>query len=392
MTTTALHPSGHSTSRSGLRPDDILRRAHAIGNYYGFTSLASAAALKRSSSKIPYPDNIALDSLDPNAREAAAFLKHVRDAGLTPSATQPLFLWHSNAAAGRPAPKQILIQFHALGVDHAIADAVLIRAVRALISDLVKDEPHLRLNSMGDKETRSRFVRELGVFFRKQSAVLPPDCVSCSKRDVFEAAELLCTTSGRDELPSPTDHLSEASRKHFESVLEYLEATDTSYELSPNLLSRGAAWTETCFEIISDPRVSAWGSRYGELAKSFFKVPVPSIGAIIRINVEERMDMPAIKERTPARFVFVHIGDEAKRESMKITDILRKAKIPLSQTIGIQSLTEQMLYAERINPQYLLIMGRKEALERSVILRERSTYTETSIPLDNLIDHLRLVA
>jgi histidyl-tRNA synthetase len=380
-------------STSALRPDDILKRVHAIGNYYGFTSLASAAAAKRSSTKIPYPEGLVLDSLDPNAREVAGFLKHVRDAGLTPSTLQPLFLWHSNAAAGRPAPKQILIQFHAIGVEHAIADAVLIRAMRALITDLVKDEPHLRLNSMGDKETRSRFTRELGVYFRKQSAVLPEPCVATAKRgEVFEAAEMLCATEGRDELPSPTDHLSEASRKHFEGVLEYLEATNTPYELAPDLLSRGTAWTETCFEITSDERLTAWGSRYSELAKHFFKTSLPSIGAIIRINVEDRMEMPVIKERSAARFVFVHIGDEAKRESMKMTDLIRKARIPLTQAIGVESLTEQMRYAETLNPQYLLIMGRKEALERSVILRERSTYTETSIPLDSLIDRLRLVA
>ena len=382
-----------STQTNSLRPDDILKRVHAIGNYYGFTSLSSAAAAKRASSKTPYPDSLAIDSLDPNAREVAGFLKHVRDAGLTPSSLQPMFLWHSNAAAGRPAPKQILIQFHALGVEHAIADAVLIRAMRALISDLVKEEPHLRLNSMGDKETRSRFTRELGVYFRKQGAMLPAECVATAKRgEVFEAAELLCTTDTRDELPSPTDHLSEASRKHFEGVLEYLEATDTPYELAPDLLSRGGAWTETCFEITSDDRLTAWGSRYNELAKHFFKTSLPSIGAIIRINVTDKMEMPAIKERGTARFVFVHIGDEAKRESMKMTDILRKARIPLTQAIGIESLTEQMRFAETLNPQYLLIMGRKEALERSVILRERSTYTETSIPLDSLIDRLRLVA
>jgi histidyl-tRNA synthetase len=382
-----------STSAHPLRPDDILKRVHAIGNYYGFTPLSTAAAAKRASSKLPYPEGISLDTLDPNARETAIFLKHVRDAGLTPSTLQPMFLWHSNAAAGRPAPKQILIQFHAIGVEHAIADAVLIRAMRALITDLVKDEPHLRLNSMGDKETRSRFTRELGVYFRKQGALLPEPCVAKAKGgEVFEAAEMLCATEGRDELPSPTDHLSEASRKHFEGVLEYLEATDTPYELAPDLLSRGTAWTETCFEITSDERLTAWGSRYNELAKHFFKTSLPSIGALIRINVEDRMDMPAIKERSAARFVFVHIGEEAKRESMKMTDLIRKARIPLTQAIGVESLTEQMRYAEILNPQYLLIMGRKEALERSVILRERSTYTETSIPLDSLIDRLRLVA
>jgi histidyl-tRNA synthetase len=380
-------------STTPLRPDDILRRASAVGNYYGFTSLSSAAALKRLSSKNPYPENLALESLDPNAREVAGFLKHVRDAGLAPSTLQPLFLWHTNAAPGRSSPKEILIQFHALGVDHAIADAVLIRAIRALITDLAKEAPRVRVNSMGDKETRSRFARELGVFFRKQAATLPEDCVNCAKRDVFEAAELVSIGESRDELPSPTDHLSEASRKHFEGLLEYLESTDTPYELAPDLLSRGTAWTETCFEIISDPTITAWGSRYNDLAKHFFKTSLPSVGALVRITLPTRSPITAVKERGHhLRFVFVHIGDEAKRETMKMTDALRKAKIPMTQAIGVQSLSEQMRFADMLNPQYLIIMGRKEALERSVILRERATHTETFIPFDSLIDRLRLVA
>lgn len=379
-------------STSPLRPDDILKRAAAVGNYYGFTPLSLAAASKKGSgSKQPYPDNFDLETLDANARDAAAFLKHVRDAGLAPSMSQPLFLWHTNAAAGRAAPKQIIIQFHALGVEHAIADAVLIRAMRALIGDLSKDEPVLRLNSMGDRETRSRFARELAQFFRKQGATLPADCVACAKRDVFEAAELVAGGDMRQELPSPTDHLSEASRKHFEGVLEYLEATDTPYELASDLLSRGNAWAETCFEIMGDDRITIWGSRYNDMAKLFFKSSVPSIGAIIRFNAEARTEIPAIKERSSTRFVFVHIGDEAKRESMKMTDVLRKARIPVAQAIGVQSLTEQMRFADTVNAPYLIIMGRKEALERSVILRERATHTETFVPLDHLVDLLRQV-
>jgi histidyl-tRNA synthetase len=380
-------------STTSLKPDDILRRASAVGNYYGFTSLSSLAAAKKASSKNPYPENLVLESLDANAREVAGFLKHVRDAGLTPSTLQPMFLWHTNAAPGRPAPKQILIQFHALGVEHAIADAVLIRAILALITDLAKEEPRVRVNSMGDKETRSRFARELGVFFRKQATTLPEDCVNCSKRDLFEAAEMVSVGDSRDELPSPTDHLSEASRKHFEGLLEYLESTDTPYELAPELLSRGTSWTETCFEILSDPSISAWGSRYNDLAKHFFKSSLPSVGALVRITLPTRSTIPSVKERGHhLRFVFVHIGDEAKRETMKMTDALRKARIPMTQAIGIQSLSEQMRFAEMLNPQYLIIMGRKEALERSVILRERASHTETSIPFDSLIDRLRLVA
>jgi histidyl-tRNA synthetase len=380
------------SNTSAPRPDELAKRTHAIGNYYGFTPFSVAAAAKNTKAKAPFPDTLSLDALDANARETATFLKQVRDAGLAPSAAQPLFLWHTNAAAGRPSPKQVIIQFHAIGVEHAIADAVLIRAMRALVSDLTKEDSRLRINSMGDKETRTRFTRELGTYFRRQSAVLPQECVATAKRgEVFEAAEQLCMSETREELPSPTDHLSEASRKHFECVLEYLEATDTPYELAPDLLSRGNAWAETCFEITANGKLSVWGSRYNDLARHFFKTSLPSMGAIIRMTMEERAEVPSVKERGHARFVFVHIGDEAKRESMKMTDLIRKARIPLAQAIGIESLTEQMRFAESLNPPYLLIMGRKEALERSVILRERSTYTETSIPLDSLIDRLRLV-
>lgn len=377
-----------------LHPDDILKRSHAIGNYYGFQPLSTFTHAKRGmGAKAPYPDSINIDALDPGAREVAALLKQIRDAGITPSAAEPMFVWHTNAAPGRPSPKQIIVQFHVLGVEHAIADAVLIRAVRSLVSDLAKNEPRLRLNSMGDRETRSRFARELTNFFRKQGSTLPVQCVERARQgDVFEAAELLAASEECGELPSPTDHLSEASRKHFECVLEYLESTDTSYELAPELLSRGTSWSETCFEIHSIDSIKAWGSRYNEFARPFFKSPVPSIAAIVRINVESREPIQAIKQKPAPRFVFVHIGDEAKRESMKMADDLRRARIPLTQAIGVASLTEQMRLVENTNPPYVLIMGRKEALERSVILRERATHTETFIPLDSLIDRLRLVA
>ncbi len=381
-----------------LQPSDILKRAHAIGTYYGFTPLASLTHAKRGQgSKNPYPAECPIDTLDGTAKDVATLIKQVRDAGLTPSAQQPLFIWHSNAAQGRPAPKQLVIQFHVLGVEHAIADAVLIRAMRALMQDLAKSDPRLRINSMGDKETRTRFARELGNFFRKHGPVLPQECVNCAKEgDVLEAAFMLARSKDEAELlPSPTDHLSEASRRHFEGVLEYLETTDTPYELAPDLLSHGNAWNETCFELSAPSpaaTIEAWGSRYTELARPFFRGTLHATGGVLRITAANREPITPIKERANPRFVFVHIGDEAKRECMKIVDDLRRARIPLTQAMGVASLTEQMRLAESQNPPYLLIMGRKEALEGSVILRERATHTETFIPLGSLIDHLKTVA
>lgn len=382
-----------------LDPSDIVRRAHAVGTYYGFSPLSSFSEKTRGtrSKATGYPESLALDSLDASGREVAGFLKRVRDAGITPAAATPLFLWHTNAAAGRPSPKQIVIQFHALGADRAIADAVLIRAVRALASDIAKVESRLRINSMGDKETRARLARELSSFFRKRANVLPPECTECARKDVFAAADMLVGTEDHG-MPSSTDHLSEASRKHFEALLEYLEATETQYELSPDLMTRGGIWSETCFEVKAGERVHAWGSRYHDLSRHFWKSAPSSVGAVIRISLDAKPSsaksapMPAMKKERAPRFVFVHIGDEAKRVSIRMADQLRHARIPLTQMLGIESLSEQMRLAEKHNPRFLIIMGRKEALERSVILRERATYSESLIPLDSLVEQLKAVA
>jgi histidyl-tRNA synthetase len=133
-----------------------------------------------------------------------------------------------------------------------------------------------------------------------------------------------------------------------------------------------------------------WGSRYGELARAFFKINMPAVGAIFKIETTGTKVLP-MKGPSRLRFAFVHIGEEAKRESIKIADEIRRARLPLWQIIGLESLTEQMIFVEKMNPPYLIVMGRKEALERSVVLRNRATQEETSILLSELTERLRTV-
>ena len=373
--------------------DEILSKASAVGQYYGFTPLSVLAAKSRGNIKknVGYPDSLATIALDPTAETVAGFLKQCRHLDPLPSPRQPLFIWHTNIAPGRPAQKKAAVQFHALGTDRAIADAVVIRALIALTRDLYHEEPIVRINSMGDKETRARYARELGNFFKKRATSLPEECIIRAKSDTFDAAEYVIANECCEDLPAPTEHLSDASRKRFEDLLEYLEMTETPYELARNLISRGNAWSDTCFELTINNKRVAWGSRYSDLTKHFFpSAPMHAIGAVLHIASEGAV----VKKVSPMRlrFSFVHIGDEAKRISIRLAEDFRKARVPLTQYIGTESLTEQLGLAERDNNPYLLIMGRKEALEGSAILRNRATQVEKTLSLSSLIDQLKAVA
>jgi histidyl-tRNA synthetase len=380
--------------RESVPAEELLKRSHSVGQYYGFGPLSALLLESRgTASKGPKDAPEAAEHLlhDANAEAIGSFLRQLRrGSALVPNPRQPLFLWHTNVAAGRPAPKKAMVQFHAIGADRALADVVVIRAALALVRDLYREEPVVHVNSMGDKETRARYARELGNYFRRRAATLPEECVSCAKRDALEAAELATERELAEDLPVPTEHLSDASRKRFEDVLEYLELTETPYELARTLITRGSAWNELCFEITVGGKRAAWGSRYGELAKHFFGAPMSATGALITISSEGA----SVKRPSSSRlqFAFVHIGDEAKRLSLRLAEEFRKARLPLTQDIGVESLTEQMHLAERRKAPYLLIMGRKEALEGSAILRNRATQEETVLPLSGLAEHLKAFA
>jgi histidyl-tRNA synthetase len=379
--------------RDTIPAEELLTKASLVGQYYGFTPLSSLTALARGSAKpkAGYPDALAHMALDPVAEAVASFLKHCANTNCAPTPRQPLFIWHTNIAPGRAAPKRAVIQFHALGSDRALADAVVIRALSALARDLYREEPSVRINSMGDKETRARYARELGLFFKKRAGTLPEECVASARQDAFAAAELAILRECNDDMPAPTEHLSDASRKRFEDLLEYLEMTETPYELAKHLLSRGGVWNDTCFELTVGGKRVAWGSRYADLARHFFPTaPMSATGAVFTVASEGKV----LKAAKPARlrFSFVHIGDEAKRLSIGLAEEFRHARVPLTQNIGVESLTEQISLAERRESPFLLIMGRKEALESSVILRNRKTQEQTILPLLGLADRLKAFA
>ncbi|MDE2057746.1 MAG: hypothetical protein KGI78_02735, partial [Patescibacteria group bacterium] len=372
--------------RTAIPAEEIFKKTRSVGQYYGFSPFATLAAEERGSAEAlaarekPRPDEPAPS--DPRAATMAAFLLQARATGiLAREGRGPLFLWHSNLAPGRMAPKKVVIQFHAIGSDRALAEAVVIRALSALVADLYHAEPAIRLNSMGDRETRARYLRELATFFKRRASILPPECAAAAAKDVLAGAELVAAEHLADLLPLSTEYLSDASRKRFEELLEHLEATNTPYELARDLMTDGAHWNDACFELRAGERRVAWGSRYHELARRVLGQAMPAVGALLEVESAAGAGAPlAATSPAKTRFAFIHIGDEAKRLSLQLAGDFHRAHVPLSQDIGVESLIEQMRYVEKKNPAYLLVMGRKEALEGCVILRDRATQEERVLP------------
>ena len=86
---------------------------------------------------------------------------------------------------------------------------------------------------------------------------------------------------------------------------------------------------------------------------------------------------------------FVQLGELAKRKSFGILEALREGGIEAKESLGRDSIKVQLKIAERLRVRWALILGQKEALDGTVIVREVESGIQETIPQDKLIDFLK---
>lgn len=213
-----------------------------------------------------------------------------------------------------------------------------------------------------------------------------------------------CTNAKCRELalqaPNSVTFLSEPSRLHFREVLEYLESMNIPYKIDHQILGNRRLCCHTIFLIKTlnvgggkdtPEETLALGYRYNELAKKIdMKRDPPAVGVHI---VFKRKGHAQRKSRIPKKpqVYFIQFGFHAKLKSLQVIEILRHAKIPLHQALAKDKLTSQISTAENLSIPFVLIMGQKEAMEDSVIVRDMSTRSQETVKIGVLAEYLKKI-
>ena len=74
---------------------------------------------------------------------------------------------------------------------------------------------------------------------------------------------------------------------------------------------------------------------------------------------------------------------------MKLFEEFRKNNIGASESFGRDSIKAQLRVADRLGAELALIIGQKEALDNTVILREMQSGTQEIIPIAKIIDAVK---
>ena len=312
----------------------------------------------------------------------------------------PIFR-HDNPQRGR---YRQFYQFDldSLGSGKSIMDALVIKTVTSILEEAGAQNLSVDINSIGDKECRNGYIKELTNYYKKHINNLPSVDRERLKNNPLRILDSKDpkTIEINAEAPDSVSFLCPSCKKHFKEVLEYLEEMNIPYNINKNLVRGLSYYTRTVFEIIEEkgedgslPLTLAGGGRYDYLARQIGgKKDVPAVG--VSIGVDRIIAAPWYKKLTPRiikkpKIYFVQLGPEAKLKSLNVIEILRKAHIPIAQTLSKDNLGSQLASAEKLGVPYVLIFGLKEALTDSVIVRDMSNRSQDTIKLTKLLDYLK---
>ncbi len=307
---------------------------------------------------------------------------------------------HDNPQAGR---YRQFYQFDmdVIGSEKSILDALVIKTAWTILTEAGAENLSVEINSIGDKECRNSYIRELVSFYKKNINQLPAidrERLKTNPLRILDSKEEK-TIELNQHAPDSISYLCPACKKHFKEVLEYLEEMEIPYNINKCLVRGLSYYTRTVIEIVEENKETGKkmtitaGGRYDYLGKQLgSKKDVPAVG--ISLGIDRIVESPWFNKLTPRiikkpKIYFIQLGFDAKLKSLNVIEILRKGKVPIAQSISKDNLGAQLATAEKMGVRYAIIFGQKEAIENSVIVRDMSSRSQDTVKLDKLLEYLK---
>lgn len=310
-----------------------------------------------------------------------------------------VFLYDDLDAGRFVQPHQI--NWEIFGSEQPALDAECISMVSHLCQDMGL-QVTTQLNSVGCKDCRQTYSGVLKEYLKDRRKNL---CATCREKlgknvmHVLNCKEEACRAITA-EAPQTVDHLCDPCREHLMTVLEYLDEGDVLYRLEPRLLLNTEYYSRTVFQFVlqseaeqATPAVLGYGGRYDELVERLGgSQPTPAVGVMLSV---ERMII-ALKEAnapvTPASepdVFFAHIGETARKRALQLFEELRAEGIAVASNISRNRLSDQLALAGKSQAKITLILGQKEMIDHTIIVRDMADGAQETMIQEKLIDTLK---
>ncbi len=325
------------------------------------------------------------DSLTLRPEGTASCVRAGIEHGLLFNQTQKL--WYAGPMFRHERPqKGRYRQFHQIGAEcfgftDADADAELIMLTARLWRQLgLADHVQLELNTLGLAEERKAFRQALVDYLTPIASQLDEDS---QRRLHSNPMRILDSKNAQTqallaEAPSLRDFLGEASRNHFDILLQHLDAAGIKYVINSRLVRGLDYYCHTVFEwttqsLGAQGTVCA-GGRYDGLVEQLGGKPCPGVGFAMGVErlvlMLEALQGFGSELDAQADVYVVAAGTGATAKAFELAERLRdQSRLRVMQNLGGGSFKSQMKKADKSQARVALIIGEDELANAQVIIK-----------------------
>ncbi len=292
------------------------------------------------------------------------------------------------------------------GNEQPVADAEVIFVAYLLCRELGLDVT-VHINSLGSAVAREEYLQLLKEYTKPKRSLL---CEDCKKRLTRNPLRMLdCKEAGCRalfaEAPLLVDHLDEESKKHFVAVLEHLDESEVPYELDPYIVRGLDYYNRTAFEIVANVPAgggeedaaesnlaAGGGGRYDGLIETLGGRSTPAVGMAFGlerlVSAFKKTKPQAGSEKKPQVFL-AQLGEAATKRTFTLFETIRSSGLRVRANFGKSGLKSQLELADKLGVVYAVILGQKELLDQTVIIRDMENGIQEVVDSAKIVDELK---
>ena len=287
-------------------------------------------------------------------------------------------------------------EFHQLdaeiiGASEPQADIELLGFADQLLKELGIEGTILKLNTLGDPETRGAWRDALYEHFRAHSGALSEDSQARLERNPLRILDSKAHQDWPvvDSAPTIDEFLTPEAADFFGKVTTGLDAAGIAWERAPRLVRGLDYYRHTSFEFITD-RLGAQGTvigggRYDGLIETLGGPHTPAVGWAAGIErLAMMIDAPS-PERPTA--VIIPLGERTEAAGQRLLADLRRAGIAADMAYR-GNMKKRLSRANDAGAAYALIIGDAELDSGEVQMKNLASGEQHSVAFDAIAEKL----
>ena len=283
-----------------------------------------------------------------------------------------------------------------LGSNDPMVDAEVISIPVLLYKMLGLKGIVVKINSLGDKESRDNYREALVKYFTPHINELCEDCLERLKKNPLRILD--CKVDKDSDIlknaPKTIDFLNEESKKRFEEVKSYLEELEIDYVVDDRLVRGLDYYNHTVFEIeasvegFGSNNVIGAGGRYNGLVETLDGPETccmgfaTGLGRLIQALDLEQVKIPVIDD---VELFVMYVSETEKKYAASLVQYLRANGYRVDTEYTGRGLKAQFKQADRLNAKYLIILNDEDLAKDEIKIKNNKTKEEETVSVDYLL-------